>query len=87
MYLLIVVGSSFEAFVFIDALSASSSIIRRDLLFIIPFSECVFSQILSRFNTVEFFFTTRSAGCGALKLKPAVLAARRVKSPLSELVV
>ena len=81
IYLLIVVGSSFDAFVLIDALSASSSIIRRDLLLIFPFSECVFSQVLRRFNTVEFFFTTRSAGCGALKLKPAVLAERLVKSP------
>ena len=48
---------------------------------------CVCNQVHKRFKTEAFFFTTNKMGCGALKLKPAVLVALLVKSPFSKLVV
>ena len=71
----------------IDALSASSSIIKRALSAILLLIVCVCSQICKRFNTATFFLTTSNNGCGVLKFIPNVWAAVLVKSPFSALVV
>ena len=62
IYPLIVVGSSSILFVFIDALSASSSISNIAFDVIFPFIVCVLNQLRRFFKTVEFFLTTRIIG-------------------------